>query len=72
MNNTEKFDNLVDNLSAFKKTPDLKSLKSITVNLKDFNLTGEAEHIVISFNDEDLERIKNGDLNFVAVSGRRS
>lgn len=67
----KKFENLVKNMEPVKGVSDLSKLKSVKVSLKDFDITGEQEFVEISFTDEDLERIKNGEIQFVAVSGRR-
>lgn len=67
----ENFENLKGNLKKFENVENLSDLKQVNINLKDFNLTNEDEHITISFDKDDLEKIKNGDINFVAISGRR-
>ena len=72
MNPEVGFNNLVQNMQPLKKVESLSSLKNVKVSLKDFDITGEQEFITIAFTDEDLQNIKNGDLQFVAVSGRRS
>ena len=66
----KNFENLKSNLERFENI-DLEKLRQVKINLKDFDLTNEDEHIVISFDKDDLEHIRNGDINFVAVSGRR-
>lgn len=65
------FSKLVENMESFKEVSDLDDLKKVKVSLKDFDITGEQEFIEISFSEEDLERIKSGEVQFVAVSGRR-
>lgn len=67
----KKFENLKGNMNKFEKVDNLSDLKQVTINLKDFNMTNEDEHITISFHDDDIETLKNGDTNFVAVLGRR-
>jgi len=66
----DKFSQLQANLERFKGEKDLTSLKSVKLNLKDFNITNEDEHITISFSEEDLKSIKGGEV-YIAVSGRR-
>ena len=65
------FENLVKNMEPLEKVSDLKDLKKVKINLKDFDITGEQEFIEISFTEEDLARIESGEIEFVAVSGRR-